>query len=320
MTILFIGPTRLGDGILVSGLLASLHENHPGEEITLACGGLAAMALRDAPGVTSLHLMEKRPRGGHWLDLWQMARKRRWQRVVDLRRSALPWLLRAEFRHSVPKGLPGEHRVALAARALGLPPQSPRQWLAESHRATADRLLPHGRAVLALGTGSNWICKTWPAERFADLARSLTARGGALSDAIVLLVGGEAERRSAEAITAGLLPDGFVDAFGYDVATTAALLERADLFVGNDSAMMHLAAAAGTRTVGLFGPTQDEHYAPWGPNAMVVRTRESFAALQAQREADRQMGLRSQMTGLEVRAVEAAIAARWPRLSAVKGG
>lgn len=320
MAILFIGPTRLGDGILVSGLLAALHERHPEEEITLACGALAAMALRNAPGVTSLHIMEKRPRGRHWIDLWRAVRTRRWRHVVDLRRSALPWLVRAENRHSIPRGGPDEHHVALASRALGLPPQAPRQWLDQGHRDAAARLLPPGRPVLALATGANWVCKTWPALRFAEFARRMTRQDGPLPDGIVLLVGGAAERETAQAVAACLPPEDVVDAFGQDVATTAALLERATLFVGNDSAMMHLAASVGTRTVGLFGPTQDTHYAPWGPNAMVVRTPESFAALQARRDADAGQKAQSQMEGLQVAAVEAAIASRWPSLWTTKGG
>jgi len=318
MAILFIGPTRLGDGILVSGLLHWLHETHPAEEITLACGRWAALALRDAPGVTSIHIMEKRSLGRHWLALWNAARKRRWRLVVDLRRSAMPWLIRAEARHSVPPAAPGEHRVVQAARALGLPPQAPRAWLGTVQRDAAARLLPPGRPVLALGTGSNWICKTWPAERFAVLARRLTAPDGALPGATILLVGGAGERGSADAVIAGLAPDRFVDAFGQDVPATAAALERASLFVGNDSAMMHLAAAAGARTIGLFGPTPDANYGPWGPDALVVRTPESVAALQAQRDADPAIATSSQMTNLQVAAVAQAIQRRWPELAAAE--
>ncbi|MBU8541644.1 glycosyltransferase family 9 protein [Falsiroseomonas tokyonensis] len=315
MAILFIGPTRLGDGILVSGLLHWLHGQHPQEEITLACGAPAALALRHASGVASLHIMQKRPRGGHWLDLWRATYGRRWRRIVDLRRSALPWLLRADARHSVPKGAPGEHRVAQAARTLDLPPQAPRLWLDESHRLAAARLLPEGRPVLALGTGANWICKTWPATRFAELIDRLTGPGGVLGGSTVLLVGGADERKSAATVIDGISQNGFVDAFGYDLPTTAALLERADVFVGNDSAMMHLAAATGTRTIGLFGPTQDAQYAPWGRNALVVRTPESIAQLQALRDADGARASASQMTNLEAWSVADAMLRRWPELA-----
>src|SRR3546814_17444434 len=64
-----------------------------------------------------------------------------------------------------------------------------------------------------------------------------------------------------------------------DLLTAAACLERADFFVGNDSGLMHLAAAAGTPTLGLFGPSPEVRYRPWGPHAGYVRTPERFEAL-----------------------------------------
>ena len=57
--------------------------------------------------------------------------------------------------------------------------------------------------------------------------------------------------------------------------------KRAAFFIGNDSGLMHLAAAAGTPTVGLFGPSRTELYAPWGERTAAVRTDEPFEALMA---------------------------------------
>jgi ADP-heptose:LPS heptosyltransferase len=53
----------------------------------------------------------------------------------------------------------------------------------------------------------------------------------------------------------------------------AALLSRCALFVGNDSGLMHLSAAAGAPTIGLFGPTPASEYAPVGPRALAVLAR-----------------------------------------------
>lgn len=318
MATLFIGPTRLGDGILASGLLGWLCDTYPDEAVTLACGAPAAMALGAAPGVTHVHVMHKRARGGHWLDLWRAVRGQRWTRVVDLRRSALPWLLGAGARHSVPFPHAREHRVALLSRTLGLPPQPPRVWLSTAHRAAAARLLPNGPPVLALGIGTNWMWKTWPAEAFAALATRLTAPDGPLPGATLLLVGGEAERAAAAPLQAGFPAHRILDALGLDVPATAALLEGAQLFVGNDSAMMHLAAATGARTVGLFGPTEDAHYGAWGPNALVVRTPESVAELLARRDGNDPT--QTLMSSLDPATVEAAIRARWDRFEGTPRG
>ena len=56
-----------------------------------------------------------------------------------------------------------------------------------------------------------------------------------------------------------------------DLLTTYACLKRVRLFIGNDSGAMHLAAAAGAPTLGLFGPSDDRLYGPWGPNGRALR-------------------------------------------------
>ena len=61
-----------------------------------------------------------------------------------------------------------------------------------------------------------------------------------------------------------------------------ACLRRARLFIGNDSGLMHIAAAAGTPTLGLFGPSDERRYGPWGDKAVAVRgprTFEQFLAI-----------------------------------------
>ena len=68
-----------------------------------------------------------------------------------------------------------------------------------------------------------------------------------------------------------------------DLPCAAACLRRCRVFIGNDSGLMHLAAAAGTPTLGLFGPSEEWRYAPWGPHAASVRTQESCAELNARR-------------------------------------
>ena len=57
-----------------------------------------------------------------------------------------------------------------------------------------------------------------------------------------------------------------------DLLTAYACLGRCNFYVGNDSGLMHLAAASGIPTLGLFGPTQESLYAPWGDHTGVVRT------------------------------------------------
>ncbi len=104
-----------------------------------------------------------------------------------------------------------------------------------------------------------------------------------------------------------------------DLPGAAACLKRCALFVGNDSGLMHMAAAAGTPTLGLFGPTRDQHYAPWGPKGAAVRTEESVEALTGRPGFDHRARA-SLMGGLVVEAVERAALALLERCAPGAGG
>ena len=63
--------------------------------------------------------------------------------------------------------------------------------------------------------------------------------------------------------------------------TAAACLQRCALYIGNDGGQMHLSAAAGVPTLGLFGPTPAHHYRPWGKLSDYVQAPEPFEGLEA---------------------------------------
>jgi ADP-heptose:LPS heptosyltransferase len=62
--------------------------------------------------------------------------------------------------------------------------------------------------------------------------------------------------------------------------TAFACLKRARLFIGNDSGAMHLAAAAGAPTLGLFGPSDERLYGPWGEQARAIRGHRTLEQIQ----------------------------------------
>ena len=129
-------------------------------------------------------------------------------------------------------------------------------------------MLPEGGPIIGLGPTANWAGKVWPAERFAALFRELAL---GLPDARVAVFAGpgEAERAMAGPVLQAL--PGAIDLAGrLSLPEAAACLARCRLFIGNDSGLMHLAAAAGTPTLGLFGPTPASEYAPSGRRAAAV--------------------------------------------------
>jgi lipopolysaccharide heptosyltransferase III len=274
MRILFVTATRIGDAVLSTGLLGHLLRQHKDARVTIAAGPAAAPLFEAVPGLERLLVVEKRAWARHWLTLYRRVAFRRWDIVVDLRGSALAYSLMARRRHVAAKRGNDEHRVEELARLLALdPPPAPQLWLAPRHRARAAALVPQGGPVLALGPAANWKAKEWRAERFAALALRLTASGGPLPNARIAVLAAAHERAQADQVLDALPAAQRIDLVGrVDLLTAAAALERCALFVGNDSGLMHIAAATSIPTLGLFGPSPLARYRPWGPKAAVAVT------------------------------------------------
>jgi heptosyltransferase III len=312
MRILFITATRIGDAVLSTGLLGHLVERHRGAAVTVAAGAPAAPLFAELPGLERVLVIDKRRYARHWLELYRRVGARRWDLVVDLRGSAMAYLLRAGERRVMAKGDPREHRVRQLARLFALePPPAPRLWLGRRHEQAAAALVPPGAPVLAIGPAANWRGKQWRAERFAALAERLTAAQGPLPGARVAVLAAAHEAAQAAPVLAAIPAPRRLDLVGRaDLLTAAAALQRAALFIGNDTGIMHIAAAMGTPTLGLFGPSRPEHYAPWGAHAAVATTDVSYEALIGAPGYDhRRTG--TLMDSLEVGAAEAAARRLW---------
>ena len=284
--ILFIASSRIGDAVLASGLVKRLHDEIPNARFTIVAGPVSAPLFVDTSGLERLIVMQKSKGGGHWIKLWSQVRGRNWGLIVDRRGSGIARFLSAK-RRAMHRSHPGGpvHKVVEAARLLKLAddPPSPFLFTSAETEARADALLGTGSGpILAVAPAANWVGKTWPAESFALLAMQLMQKGQPFAKGRVLILGGADDRRAAEPLRRSLPRDRWIDLTGQvDLITAYACLKRARLFVGNDSGLMHLAAAAGAPTVGLFGPSDDRLYAPWGQYTRVVRGPRAFEQIKA---------------------------------------
>lgn len=100
--------------------------------------------------------------------------------------------------------------------------------------------------------------KRWPAERFAAVADALSERW----DAHVVLVGGPEEKKLVEAVAHRMKAPAIQAAGEVSLMASFALLAEADLFIGNDSGLLHAAAALGTPYIGIYGPTAAANFHP----------------------------------------------------------
>lgn len=282
MNVLFITSSRLGDAVLSTGLLDHIIKTHPHARITVVCGGLPASLFQGLPGLVEIIVLKKQSWNRHWIGLWRKVFLRRWDMVVDLRDSAVSRLIFAKERYIYSKHIDKElHKVEQNAAVMKLsPPPAPRLWFSEEQERKAVELVPEGGAVLGVGPTANWAGKTWPPENFIALIEALTGVDGILPGARVAVFAAPGEEDAARKVLESVPSDRQIDVIAKaDPGTAAAAVARCDLYIGNDSGLMHCAAAAGAPTVGLFGPSYPRLYRPWGDHAVYASTPESYDEL-----------------------------------------
>lgn len=290
MRILFVTSNRIGDAVLSTGVLAALHERYPDARFTIAAGAASAPLFEDFPALERLIVFRKqKSRGLHWLRLWQQTVGTGWSIVVDMRRSAIGWIVPRFRLYRVPKADGPIHRVALAGAAIGraLDPPDPTLWVSSARQAEAANTIGLGGPVIAIGPTANWQGKIWPADRFTTLVQQLLGNSSPLPGARIAVIAAPSERELAEPVLQAIPEDRRITLMDMALPDIVATLKLCRAYVGNDSGLMHIAAAVGTPTLGLYGPSKTELYGPWGPHTAYVRTRESYDELISQPGYDR---------------------------------
>jgi ADP-heptose:LPS heptosyltransferase len=161
-------------------------------------------------------------------------------------------------------------------RPLGLPAENQPLVLKVSGRqeAFAERYLARegyreGDLLVGIHAGASGFrgAKRWSPGGFAGVARGL----GRERHVRLVFFGGPDDGRLSRAVVAAGVPDGYVDTCGrVSLSEAIGLLSRLDLFVGNDSGPLHLAAALGVPSVGIYGPTNVLTFHPIGPRVRAV--------------------------------------------------
>ncbi|HEY4585116.1 MAG TPA: glycosyltransferase family 9 protein, partial [Brevundimonas sp.] len=184
----------------------------------------------------------------------------------------------------------GLRKVEMVSRLMGsATPLDPEIFLDDQARAEAAAVInpqlaggPGEGPIIALAPIAHQPGKSWPADRWGALVEKLKAEPR-FDGWRFMPVGGPGDRPPATPALEAAGPRG-IDCVGKgDILCSAAAIDRATLFVGNDSGLMHVSAALGRPTLGLFGPTEWWLYGPWGPKTRTVasnETRGQFAPIE----------------------------------------
>jgi lipopolysaccharide heptosyltransferase II len=298
--ILAVKVHGLGDSVMVRSTLEHFQRRHPDAEI----GVLAGPANRDVLTTGSnvlLHEYDQRSLSmGTILRTLADIRKRRYQAVIDfeqgslagaafIRATGIPirvgflplssstkaallthpirfreedsvWASFIRLMRIVDRDFPEE----ISTIPLPLDDntrRATREWIRSRTGGSVG-----SKVVFHLGSGPRSY-KRWPVERFIALAERLRTQNPNIS---IVLTGQPFERPLIEHFIARY-SGRVVDATGLgSIVKAAALLAECDLLVSNDTGIMHLGAAMGAPTVGIFGPVSPQRWAPVGPHATAI--------------------------------------------------
>ena len=275
-SILLIRYSALGDVVLATSVVAPLREKYPGATIEWVTDHAYAGLLE---GVVDRVIPFSRKDAASRAAVLQDV-KGRFELAIDLQNKL--WSLRVA-RVAAPRRLRFVRRTALQAigaligrdvildevpatelyaRAAQVERSGPLQVnVSPLALARARELLPDGDWV-AVAPGAAWETKRWPASRFAEVATALRADGYRIA-----LVGGPMDGDLLEVMRVGCRPD--VDLSGESLPVLAAALARVRLLIGNDSGLVHVAAAMGKPALAIFGPTSVKRWGPRAPGAAV---------------------------------------------------
>ncbi len=314
--ILLIRPDHLGDVLLLTPALHSFAAALPNTHRTLLLGPWGAPALQGNTDIDAVESclfpgFDRQAKSSHiapYRVLFETARqlRGRFDTAVVLRfdhwwgawlaaaagiprRIGYAWPETAPFLTEQVPYQPGRHEARQNARLLetlapGIEASlGPSRYTVKAEDAAwaRDRLAGLSGVKVAIHPGAGALVKQWPSKHWAHVAAQLRALRGAQ----IILTGGAGEVTLVQGVAAAL-PFPVVDLAGQTAfRQLAAVYSQCDLVLGSDSGPLHLAVAAGARTLHLYGPVPAAKFGPWGDPARNIVLESPFACVPCDRLA-----------------------------------
>lgn len=292
--ILVIRFSSLGDIVLASPLIRRLKKKFPQGQIDFAVREKFAELVKYNPNISSLKILREPAKYKHLLELRKEINNAKYDYIIDihgnirskfisvgLNGSILTWekpvfrrWLLVKCRINLLKNYPSVPlRYVYAAGKLGI--EDDKEGLEvffndECKQRASSILNENGlekRRFAVLAPGAKWFTKRWDVKKFAEAGKGLLANG---FDALIL-AGSKDEIGLCDNIQSTVGGGCYNFAGKMSVSTTAVLISKSSLFIGNDSGLSHVAGAVGTPSVVIFGPTVREFgFFPFRSNAVVI--------------------------------------------------
>ena len=270
--ILFITLSNIGDVILTIPTLLKLSKRYKNAKFDIVGDDRSKILFKYCPFINKFFIKDKSKGIKGTISLLRDIRKTNYDIAVDLRSDGLLYLIRADKKfhkinnkniHSIEK-----HYLSIKEQNKKIP--APTMWISSEERKKARQLLPKSyKKILAFGLGANSSHKIWPTKFYAELGNMLKQQ----FDLIVLI--GDVKDNEFFSTFSKNYKGPLLNLSGkLDLLTTAAVLEKVQFFIGNDSGLGHIASAVNVNTFTIFGPGEPHRYRPWGPKASWIQDKQ----------------------------------------------
>lgn len=298
--ILIIKPSGIGDIVHAAPVAKALKILYPASEIHWMVFTKFAGIMRCVEGVDALVKWDRKGGIKEYFRVLGEIRRRRYDIAIDLQgllRTAflnrfsnaankfstpllreLAWLVERPVEKYDPRlhAVERNYRVAeFIARIEGKQIPAPSElvpWLKVPDREDGIAAVALSKSSLpaAFAVASRGRHKIWPSEKFAELINRMSDPAGNVAAVTPVLVGSAGERNIASAVVSKLKRKAVNMVGEISLSELAGVLKKCRIVVGNDSGVIHIAAALGVPTLGIFGATNPVWYRPYNAKSGYV--------------------------------------------------
>tara|TARA_Y100000817_G_C16814816_1_gene525986 strand:+ start:336 stop:1259 length:924 start_codon:yes stop_codon:yes gene_type:complete len=274
VNILVISSNLIGDTILSTGIIKHFFEKYPNSKFTFVVGPSAAQIYKNFPNLEKIIKIKKKRYNFHWFKIWNECYAIKWNIIIDFRSSLISYFLFNKKKFIFRASNKG-HKIDQLKNFFKTDEiPYPIIYNNKDEINIAKKKLDKNKKYIVICPGGNWIPKIWPLDNYIKLINMLNKN---FKDLVFIIVGSKKEENTYLNRISDQLKDLLIiNLMGESITTTAAYMKKSNLFIGNDSGLMHLSVASKIATIGLFGPTNEKIYAPFGNNCYTLRTKDSY--------------------------------------------
>ncbi|PPR49891.1 MAG: hypothetical protein CFH15_00915 [Alphaproteobacteria bacterium MarineAlpha5_Bin5] len=278
MKILVISSNLIGDTILSTGVIEHFYNIYPSAKFTFLIGPKASQVYQNFPGLEEIIIIKKRKYNLHWFDMYSKCKNKKWDKIIDLRSSLLSYFFKTKKRYIFKKNN-FLHHLEQLSNSFKIKTNQPHIYTNQYEEEKANQNIDKDFKYIVIFPGGNWNPKIWSVHNFNKLLIRIIKNNKKIKFIIVGSINEKA--KYIKKIQKNISKEHFIDLMGESLTLTSAYMKKSNLFIGNDSGLMHLAAASNLTTIGLFGPTNDKIYGYSDHKNIVIRTKESYKYFQS---------------------------------------